>query len=105
MTVGLYELIVVVLVALVIALVVAMTLLSRKSVDVSAEQFPAGTMDKLQKLLELALGLATRTATPVDDAGLKLLAETLGFTVTVGENGVITLAKVRSLPPPGTSAS
>lgn len=88
-----YEFVVVVLVAVVVALVAAQALLSRKSVDASKEQYPPDTLDKLLMLLNLGAGLAGKTATKMDDEGLKVAAAALGLTWEIDANGVLLFKK------------
>jgi len=93
-----YELVVVILAVVVLALLTANVLLGRKSVEASANQFPPQTTELIKLLLGGAMSLAALTPSKVDDEAIRVIAESAGYKVIVGQDGRLVLE--RPQPPP-----
>lgn len=98
-----YELVIVVLVALVMILAAAQVLLSVKSGENSKVQYPPDTLDRVESLLALGFKLAGVTSTKIDDEGLKIAAEALGFKVEMGADGTMILKRPPVVSPPAAA--
>lgn len=73
-----YELIVSALLVLIVVLVVSLVALTRFSVANATHSYPPEVVTFVQLLVNAGAELAKRTATPVDDRAIEMLASVLG---------------------------
>jgi hypothetical protein len=96
-----YELIVSALLVLIVVLVVSLVALTRYSVGNATHSYPPEVVTFVQLLVNAGAELARRTATPVDDRAIEMLASILGAEFKI-ERVKPPTAKPDEPPPPAT---